>query len=77
MSSPAIHGTCHPHYRRVEQAFARNLREETGAAVCCMVHGEVVVDLWAGDAAPGQPWEPDTLATVFSTTKGVVATAFL
>jgi CubicO group peptidase (beta-lactamase class C family) len=30
-----------------------------------------VVDLWGGYARPGQPWEEDTLAVMFSATKGL------
>ena len=46
-----------------------------GAAVAVYHHGELVVDAWGGvkDAA-GTPWDRDTMAMSFSTTKGVVAT---
>ena len=46
-----------------------------GAAVCVYHRGEVVVDCWGGtrDAA-GSPWQPDTIALSFSTTKGVAST---
>lgn len=37
--------------------------------------GELVVDLWGGERAPGVAWGPDTLAMSFSTTKGVASTA--
>ena len=37
--------------------------------------GELVADLWGGWRAEGQPWQRDTLAMCFSTTKGVVSTA--
>ena len=47
-----------------------------GAAVCVYHRGEPVVDLWAGTRDPdGNPWEADTMAMSFSTTKGVIATA--
>jgi len=41
--------------------------------------GEVVVDLWGGmaDVERQRPWEADTLTTVFSCTKALVALAFL
>lgn len=42
-------------------------------ALCVMRHGEVLLDLHGGDAAPGQPWRPDTLACCFSVTKGVLS----
>ena len=41
--------------------------------------GETIVDLWAGKADPAtdRGWEADTLNVLFSSTKGMVATAFL
>ena len=35
----------------------------------------VLVDLYAGEIAPGRPWTRDTLVNIWSATKGVVATA--
>jgi CubicO group peptidase (beta-lactamase class C family) len=61
----------------VRDAFAHNFAErgEVGAAVCVYRHGRPVVDLWGGvaDAESGRPWLEDTLALIFSTTKGVTA----
>ncbi|WP_454762249.1 serine hydrolase domain-containing protein [Caulobacter segnis] len=71
-----IHGFCAPGFEVVREAFERNFREhgELGAAVAVRRAGEVVVDLWGGQAdAHGRPWEEDTLAVVFSTTKGLAA----
>ena len=46
-----------------------------GAAVAVYLHGELVVDAWTGVRTPaGDPWERDTVAMSFSTTKGVVST---
>ena len=47
-------------------------RGELGGAVCVVVAGEVVVDLWGGlrNEATGEPWEEDTMVLVFSATKG-------
>jgi CubicO group peptidase (beta-lactamase class C family) len=42
-------------------------------ALCVMRHGQVLLDLHGGDAAPGQPWAKDTLACCFSVTKGVLS----
>ena len=50
-------------------------RREVGAA-CCVYHkGEKVVDLWGGvrNKATGEPWEEDTMALVYSATKGLAA----
>ncbi len=62
-------------FGRVVDAFRENfaIREEAGAALAVYRHGEPVVDIWGGEAAPGRSWDADTMATVFSTTKGVTA----
>lgn len=59
----------------LEQIVVRDGRG--GAGVCVYHHGRVVVDHWCGtrDEDGTQPWEGDTLAMSFSTTKGVTATA--
>jgi len=72
-----VQGTCDPRFEPVRPAFARNFEElgEVGAAVAVHVDGRPVVDIWAGvaDADTGTPWQEDTLALVFSTTKGWTA----
>ena len=72
-----LHGFVDPHFSRVSDAFARNFADsgEVGAACCVVVRGQVVVDVHAGVADPGTgaPWRDDTIATVFSSTKGVTA----
>src|SRR3990172_13138722 len=71
----AIEGTCDARFQGVKEAFAQNFADyaEVGAAVAVMVDGRVVVDLWGGhaDAARTRTWERDTIANVFSTTKGI------
>jgi len=51
------------------------VRGEIGAGVAVTVAGRPVVDLWAGYADPGRkhPWLRDTLANVFSSSKGITA----
>ncbi len=72
-----VKGTVEPGFAKVRDAFARNFEDlnESGAAVSIDHHGRKVVDLWAGVA--GSPasaeWTEDTLAIVFSTTKGATA----
>jgi CubicO group peptidase (beta-lactamase class C family) len=44
-----------------------------GGAFAAYAGGERVVDLWAGDAAEGEPWARDTRAVVMSATKGLSA----
>ena len=46
-----------------------------GAALCVYHRGECVVDTWGGVRnREGDPWERDTLALSYSTTKGVAST---
>jgi CubicO group peptidase (beta-lactamase class C family) len=74
---PEIGGDTAPGFDGVRDAFAANLAggQEIGAAVAVYLHGRKVVDLWGGIADPenGRSWERDTVAVVFSTTKGVTA----
>src|SRR5690349_19262742 len=66
-----------PGFEEVRTEFERNFveRGEIGAAVAAYWRGEKVVDLWGGRRTwDGQaPWEQDTMAVVYSTTKGVSA----
>jgi len=75
----SVHGTVAKGFERVRAAFQENFRArgELGAACCVYVKGERVVDLWGGlrDAQTKAPWGPDTMAIVFSTTKGMTAVA--
>ncbi len=85
--SAPIHGVCDPRFVRVREEFARGfgelagdaLRGEIGAAVAATVGGRLVLDLWAGDADPDRRrrWQRDTLANVYSTSKGIIAVAAL
>jgi CubicO group peptidase (beta-lactamase class C family) len=75
--SLAVHGFVSPGYEAVRDAFAENFARgrEVGAA-CCVYHkGEKVVDLWGGarNKATGEPWEENTMALVYSATKGMAA----
>ncbi|WP_202621855.1 serine hydrolase domain-containing protein [Pontibacter russatus] len=72
-----IHGFVKSGYEAVRMAFAENFseRREIGAA-CCVYHkGEKVVDLWGGirNIKTDEPWEEDTMALVYSATKGMAA----
>ena len=56
--------------------FRRQLRRTTGGAAVGVYHrGELVVDLWGGRRTDDEPWQRDTVAMCFSTTKGVTSTA--
>ena len=77
MSTIEIHGECDPHFSRVRDAFRENFatRGDLGACVAVSIAGRMVVDLWGGfaDKARTRPWAKDTIANVFSTTKGLTA----
>jgi CubicO group peptidase (beta-lactamase class C family) len=76
-TTASIHGQCDPRFTAVREAFADNFatRGEVGAAVCIYAQGKPVVDLWGGyaNAARTRPWDQDTIVSVASTTKGMVA----
>ena len=72
-----VGGTVTAGFEAVRDAFVDNFtqRGELGGAVCVVVAGEVVVDLWGGvrDQGGGVPWSADTMTLVHSTTKGLSA----
>jgi CubicO group peptidase (beta-lactamase class C family) len=75
-----IHGECDPRFEAVRAAFAANFEQgqEVGASVAVTLHGEPVVDLWAGDAdEQGNAWQRDTIVNVWSTTKTMAAICLL
>ncbi len=73
----AVKGACDPRFELVREEFERNFaeRDEVGASVSVTLEGRTVVDLWGGAADPstGRPWEEDTVAVVWSSTKGATA----
>jgi CubicO group peptidase (beta-lactamase class C family) len=72
-----IGGIWDARFAPVRDAFASNFDAgiELGAALSISVEGRNVVDIWGGyrDPAATEPWDRDTLACIFSCTKGVVA----
>ena len=70
-----VHGRCDERFSPVRDAFARNFEEfgEVGAAVAVTIDGKPVIDLWGGvtDKDTMNPWQQDTIVTVYSTTKGM------
>ncbi len=72
-----IDGFSHPDFHKVRAAFKRQLKRTRGGAAVAVYHrGELVVDLWGGTRDDEHdPWESDTVAMCFSTTKGITATA--
>ena len=79
MTTIELHGDCDPRFAPLRDAFARNWsdHDEVGASLCVVERGQTVVDLWAGwtDESRSQPWQQNTIANVYSTTKGVAAVA--
>ena len=72
-----VSGHCDARFRGVQDEFARNFAErgEVGAAVCVVVDGATVVDLFGGlaDRSAGTPWQPDTLVDFYSVGKPFLA----
>jgi CubicO group peptidase (beta-lactamase class C family)/menaquinone-dependent protoporphyrinogen IX oxidase len=72
-----IEGSVSKGFEPVRRAFIENFtqREELGGACCIYHEGEKVVDLWGGVTARATraPWHADTMAIVYSTTKGLAA----
>ncbi|MCP3938107.1 MAG: beta-lactamase family protein [Actinomycetia bacterium] len=70
-------GFSHPAFDNVASTFRQQLRRTGGGAAVAIYHrGELVVDLWGGArTVEGDPWQADTLAMCFSTTKGVASFA--
>ena len=71
-------GSCAKGFESVRDAFVTNFaeRDEVGAAVAVWVDGDLVVNLWGGfaDARRRRRWRENTLASVFSGTKGLTST---
>ena len=66
-------GSVEPGFEAVLDAFRSGLADfgEGGGAFSAFHRGRQVVDLWGGWQGPGAPWDADTLAVLFSTTKGL------
>jgi len=78
MTDVVVYGTVEPGFEGVRAAFEENFRQhgDKGASVGVYVDGEQKVDLWGGvaDVATGQAWQRDTMAIMYSVTKGATAT---
>jgi CubicO group peptidase (beta-lactamase class C family) len=70
-----VEGYVAPGFEAVRNAFDAGWADELGAAFAAVRDGEVVVEIWGGwaDRACTRPWAQDTIAPVFSTTKGIGA----
>lgn len=72
-----IQGTVEAGFEEVRDEFVANFRErgDVGASLAVYLDGSPVVDLWGGVADPttGRAWDRDTVALVYSATKGATA----
>ena len=72
------YGTCISELTPLCSAFEESLLADgTGAALTVCIDGEVVLDLWGGEAQEGSEWGETTRAVVFSSGKAVAALATL
>jgi CubicO group peptidase (beta-lactamase class C family) len=79
MARVEIEGRCDARFKRVRELFEQGFESgaELGAGLNVVVDGREVIDLWGGfaDKDRTRPWRRDTLANVYSTTKGITAIA--
>jgi CubicO group peptidase (beta-lactamase class C family) len=72
-----VEGFIAPGFEPAAEAFAANFTagEELGAGFAALRDGEILVEIWGGhaDRAQTKPWASNTLAPVYSTSKGVAA----
>jgi CubicO group peptidase (beta-lactamase class C family) len=72
-----MNGQCEEKFESVKKLFEvlHNSNREKGSSFAVYKDGEPIIDLWSGyaDADEKKIWERNTLATVWSTTKGVAA----
>ncbi|NMC07030.1 MAG: beta-lactamase family protein [Candidatus Lokiarchaeota archaeon] len=72
-----IHGRCDARFEGVKKVFEQHLAtgEDVGASFAVYKDGVPIVDIWGGfaDAARTCPWNEDTIACVFSSTKAMAA----
>lgn len=75
--SVQIEGSVAAGYEPMRDAFAAAFEEQPdmGAALCILVDGEPVINLWGGiaDERDGRPWGRDTASVIFSCTKGLIS----
>ncbi|MEM7018470.1 MAG: serine hydrolase [Pseudomonadota bacterium] len=72
-----LQGYIHPDFKTVGRLLKTQMpRLRAGGAALCVYHeGEKVIDTWGGTRnREKEPWEEDTLALSYSTTKGIAST---
>jgi CubicO group peptidase (beta-lactamase class C family) len=77
--APVVDGTCTDAVLPLRDLFEKSLAsgEDLGASLAVVHDGELVVDLWGGEARPGVPWTRDTVTLVWSVSKTMAALAVL
>jgi CubicO group peptidase (beta-lactamase class C family) len=75
-----INGYVAPNWENVRAAFEQNIIDglDIGASLSIYYRGECVVDLyggWKDIQTKIEPYTPDTLQLIFSSSKGVIAAA--
>jgi len=77
MANTVLQGQCDARFKRVREVFEASFASgaELGAGLTIYLEGRPVLDLWGGftDESKARPWQRDTLANVYSTTKGITA----
>ena len=77
MAAVELQGQCDARFKRVREIFEASFASgaELGAGLCVYLDGRLAIDLWGGfmDPEKTKPWRRDTLANVYSTTKGITA----
>ena len=72
-----VKGTCENRFLKVKDLFneLHASDREIGSSFSVYKDGKPLIDLWGGykDQEKTSPWEKNTLATVWSTTKGIAA----
>ena len=71
----AVDGFVADGFERVADVLAASLDSEIGLNASACLDGELVLDAWCGWADPdaGIPWSKDTLAVMYSSTKGLAS----
>jgi CubicO group peptidase (beta-lactamase class C family) len=63
------------HYQSVADKFFELTAAQPygGASLCIYGEGKPLIDIWAGEARPGEAWNEKTKSVVFSTSKGLLS----
>lgn len=76
-----VNGHYDPKFEELRKLFQKNLdsKADVGASITVNIDGKNVVDIWGGyvDEECTRPWESDTIAAIWSSTKGVTSLALL